>query len=340
MTMRYRIRVKGSRDRSRLVFPKGVREAQDADLDEWLEAGFTEEEARQWIALGIKYPEDATDDWIEWGFNHRTAKPWIEAGFIDGEWASFYKELGIPPEEAIRWAREVWGEETAVGYGHIKPEDIPKWRKAGFTPEETAKWIERGIDTLEEALRQSKYAKGIEGLAQLDEQGLKLLKEGKREEFNHLRRKYNWIPFDLTDADLRGIDLTPPYLRGVDMTRPLDRERREWKAAVELWDSILRGVNLEGARLPCADLSGADLWHANLKGAILWEASLSWANLEVADLRNANLVGASLAEANLGGANLEGADLRYADLSYADLRGAKMKGANLEGANIKGAKGL
>jgi len=216
-----------------------------------------------------------------------------------------------------------------------------EWIKAGFTPEEAAQWIERGIDDPEDALRESKYTKDLEDLSQLDELGLKLLKEGKWEEFNQLRAKYNWIPFNLADADLRGIDLVPSHLRDIDMEHgPLDREKREWEATVELWDSNLRGINLEGAQLPCVNLLGADLRYANLRGANLWEASLSWANLEGADLRNANLVGASLAEANLQGADLEGADLRYANLSYADLTGAKIEGADFRGADIYGAKGL
>ena len=52
------------------------------------------------------------------------------------------------------------------------------------------------------------------------------------------------------------------------------------------------------------DLSGADLTEANLTGADLTGADLTEANLTGADLRGANLTGARLKEAILSGANL------------------------------------
>jgi hypothetical protein len=67
------------------------------------------------------------------------------------------------------------------------------------------------------------------------------------------------------------------------------------------------------------NLSGADLSRADLSGA-----GLSWADLSRADLSLANLSGANLSRANLSGANLSGADLSRADLSWANLSGADL----------------
>jgi uncharacterized protein YjbI with pentapeptide repeats len=78
-------------------------------------------------------------------------------------------------------------------------------------------------------------------------------------------------------------------------------------------------VILEGANLGRADLHEVDL----LKGANLNGAKLSNANLYEADLNEANLRGADLHRADLRRANLRGADLHRADLRRANLRGAK-----------------
>lgn len=59
------------------------------------------------------------------------------------------------------------------------------------------------------------------------------------------------------------------------------------------------------------DLSGANLLIADLSGA---------------DLRGANLSEANLADAHLGGADLSGANLLAADVTGADLAGAKLDG--------------
>ena len=60
----------------------------------------------------------------------------------------------------------------------------------------------------------------------------------------------------------------------------------------------------------------------DLRGADLRGAYLTGANLRRADLRDANLTGAYLSRADLTGANLRGAYLTGADLRDANLRGA------------------
>ena len=91
-----------------------------------------------------------------------------------------------------------------------------------------------------------------------------------------------------------------------------------------LW---LVAVNLSGAVLYHAQLSGADLRMANLQGA-----SLDGANLSDADLRSADLSGAKLWDANLSDANLQGANLTEAQLWGANLSDADLFLANLTGA--------
>jgi hypothetical protein len=80
------------------------------------------------------------------------------------------------------------------------------------------------------------------------------------------------------------------------------------------------------------DLSGADLDGANLSGA-----DLRWADLSGANLVEANLTGADLSLADLYGAILEGADLSGADLFGAIFEGADLSGANLFGAVADGS---
>lgn len=66
--------------------------------------------------------------------------------------------------------------------------------------------------------------------------------------------------------------------------------------------AVLHGLNLAGAKLVAADLSGADLSEVNLAGA-----DLSGAKLICTDLRNANLSRTRLEQADFRGAMLDGA---------------------------------
>ena len=73
----------------------------------------------------------------------------------------------------------------------------------------------------------------------------------------------------------------------------------------------MRGSDLRGVDLICADLRGADLRYADmmsadLRGACLRSADMSYANLRDADMRRAGLFHA----------DLRGADLRSADMDY------------------------
>ncbi len=118
-----------------------------------------------------------------------------------------------------------------------------------------------------------------------------------------------------------------------------------------LFETYLRGSNLQYVDLHDADLRGADLGRANLGGADLQRANLGFANLQGAYLDNAKLqraylhakleeailTNASLSDADLSGANLSGANLSGANLSGADLLDASLVEANLQFANLSGA---
>jgi len=88
-------------------------------------------------------------------------------------------------------------------------------------------------------------------------------------------------------------------------------------------DADLSGANLTGANLSCANLSCANLTPAILPGAHLDYAILPDADVADADVARADLTGAILADADLADAWLDGAILTGADLTGADLAGAR-----------------
>jgi len=123
-------------------------------------------------------------------------------------------------------------------------------------------------------------------------------------------------------ADLRGANFAKADLgdgmteviesAGGKVARPMTKDHlleaiaqhAEWIASDGRRGSraVLHGLNLAGARLVAADLSGADLSEVNLAGA-----DLSGAKLICTDLRNANLGRATVQNADFRGAMLDGA---------------------------------
>ncbi len=91
-------------------------------------------------------------------------------------------------------------------------------------------------------------------------------------------------------------------------------------------DGLLKGADLDGAKLAQARLE-----NANFSGARLFGAMLSKANLT-----EACLAGAILSDADLSKTLLKDAELSGADLSFAKLQHAGLPGANME--NISGVK--
>lgn len=97
---------------------------------------------------------------------------------------------------------------------------------------------------------------------------------------------------------LRGADLSGAHLRCAQLVST------DGKEAISLEDADLRGADLRRANLMGADLGGTDL-----RGADLWDANLMGVNINVSEEtgRAADLTGTNLTDANLCGANLRGA---------------------------------
>jgi serine/threonine protein kinase len=66
-------------------------------LQDWEEAGFTEESARPWAEIGLSPSEAQSFD--EAGFSVDGARPWVEAGFKNGHLCIRWQEGGFKPEE-------------------------------------------------------------------------------------------------------------------------------------------------------------------------------------------------------------------------------------------------
>ncbi len=114
---------------------------------------------------------------------------------------------------------------------------------------------------------------------------------------------------------------------------------------VNLTSANLARANLTRADLTDANLADAEFTHANLTGANLADANLTIAALFFANLTRANLKGADLTDADLWQANLTSADLVRANLTRTqitdgDLTRAKLRRANLTGADLTGAENL
>jgi uncharacterized protein YjbI with pentapeptide repeats len=99
----------------------------------------------------------------------------------------------------------------------------------------------------------------------------------------------------------------------------------------------LREADLGRSDLNQTNLMGADLRSAVLAGAFIGAANLRHARLDNVAARNAYLMRADLSNASLTSANLERASLQESHLANANLSNSNLFGADLEGANLSGA---
>ncbi|MBT4690507.1 MAG: pentapeptide repeat-containing protein, partial [Rhodospirillaceae bacterium] len=93
----------------------------------------------------------------------------------------------------------------------------------------------------------------------------------------------------------------------------------------------LEGVDLKGAMLVNADLSGAKMWDADLKWADLSGANLSAVQLQRADMEKARLINTNLENAKLRYADAEKSNFTAANMNHADLREVDFENSRLRG---------
>jgi uncharacterized protein YjbI with pentapeptide repeats len=164
---------------------------------------------------------------------------------------------------------------------------------------------------------------------------IQLLRKGKIDEFNEIRKRDNYSRLDFYNVDLSGLSLSRADLRKSNLISANLGESKLQHATFE--ETTLLGARLEGADASKANLSKADLLEADLEGTNLEGADASKANLSKADLVEADVSKADLVGANLSLANLSKADLVEADVSKADLVEANLSNADLSEANVSKA---
>lgn len=108
---------------------------------------------------------------------------------------------------------------------------------------------------------------------------LKLLREGKIEQFNELRAQFNLSRLDFSYVNLESADLRHVNLSNTDLFH------------TNLSFAYFKDANLEGANLALTNLSAANLQNANLDSAILAAADLSYANFSYTILRHSIMIG-------------------------------------------------
>lgn len=175
-----------------------------------------------------------------------------------------------------------------------------------------------------------------------DAKQLDILRQGLQV-WNQWRRNNGVLRADLSHADLTGVDLSlMPSLREAD-SRGLIPKGSSWAFIaneivgyevypLDLRNADLRGANLDGADLRCANCTDSDLSGAKIRGAELGRANLTGSRLVGADLSRTALRGADLSECVLIRTNLTDADLGYArvyGVSVWDVIGTPRDATNL-----------
>ncbi len=134
--------------------------------------------------------------------------------------------------------------------------------------------------------------------------------------------------YPLTAIKARGANFLGQNMEGIEMQSALldEADLRDGR----LGYSDIRGSSLKNALLTRADLTGANM------APLLFSNHDGTERLQKMDLSGANLRYAVLSGAILHDAILRDADLSYAILTNADLRRADLRGAKLTGADIEG----
>lgn len=166
-------------------------------------------------------------------------------------------------------------------------------------------------------------------LTKLDKDGRVAFLKTKSDEtvrsWNAWRKRRNYAPIDLRNANLANADLAAADLRGVNLdAATLNRARLD--------RAILIRAHLRNARMNKVSLRATNLNRADLAGANCRDSHFEGADLRNASFDNAILYNAHLEEVMLTGASLAGADLREAhlrDVALSSLAAGGLQGAKL-----------
>ncbi len=191
------------------------------------------------------------------------------------------------------------------------------------------------------------------------EELLKLLKDGKVDEFNATRpagrldlRGISLVKRNLEAVDLRFCELQGADLRGADLSRALlqhaDLSRADMEgtlltgckayAAKFVHASLKEVKGAQGAEFQDCDFSYAEMQNGRFDAALFTDAKLGLTRLDHARFRGCRMTRACFPQANLSHANFEGALLDNARFFYARGKDVIFKDAILLSANMTGAE--
>jgi uncharacterized protein YjbI with pentapeptide repeats len=143
------------------------------------------------------------------------------------------------------------------------------------------------------------------------------------------------VVIDPTTQNFNGVDLSGASLAGATLTG-VSFDGASLSGA-SFAGADISGGSFSGSTLTNVDLSGSNVSGASFDGATMTGATLTGANVSGASFAGATMTGASLAGANVSGASFAGASLAGASLAGADISGATFSGATLTNVDLSGA---
>ena len=159
------------------------------------------------------------------------------------------------------------------------------------------------------------------GMSEAQEEGFRMLSEGKIKEFNRWRMmtKNLTIKLNFSSRDFSGKDLSHAYLNG------LVAERANFVHAnltgTNLVQASLNSTDFQGANFTKALLMYAEMKEVGLTNTNLTNTNMMWANLQNADFTGSKMLQTIFVEANLQNARVAGIDPAGAYIKYAKLEG-------------------
>ena len=158
-------------------------------------------------------------------------------------------------------------------------------------------------------------------MSNAQEEGFRLLTEGKIKEFNKWRMmmKNLTVKLDFSGRDFSGKDVSCAFLNG------LIADRANFVHAnltgTNLVQASLNGTDFQGANLTETLLMYAEMKEVRLANANLTKTNMMWTNLKNADFTGSKMLQTVFVEANLQNARVAGIDKAGAYIKYAKLEG-------------------